>query len=305
MDLKPEYRDKSAVQKPYDMSPLKRKYYDELIKELEAHGIVEDSQPARYVSPAFIVIQKGRPRLIIDFRKINSMIQQDYYPLPWQNEIFSALKDCLYISTLDFKKMFYQLPIDERYRDLTTFITKHDGAKRLTRSMMGFLNSPAHCQRVIDRLIRRYRWESIIVYIDDVVIFSKSWEHHLSRIAWFLSEIHRVGLTLDPTKCFFGFNSVNLLGHVVGRFGLCTQESKTRAMRDLRVPTTVKELMQVLGFFGYYRNFIRCFAQIAVPLTNLLQDSRKNVSNHDRISRTLNWGKPQQEAFDLLKRKTQ
>lgn len=304
MPLKHEFKDTSAVQKPYDMSPLKRKYYDELIRELEKQGVVEDSQASRYVSPAFIVIQKGRPRLIIDFRRINSMIQQDFYPLPRQSEIFSALKGSIYISTLDFKKMFYQLPIEEQYRDLTTFITKHDGAKRLTRSMMGFLNSPAHCQRIIDRIIKPYRWESIIVYIDDVVIFSKTWEEHLARIDWFLNELQKVNLTLDPTKCFFGFNSVNLLGHVVSRFGLCTQSSKLDAMKKLQTPRTRKQLMHILGFFGYYRTFIRGFAQISAPLTDLLTiEKTANGTKHEQMSKPIQWGEAQQRAFDLLKEK--
>lgn len=284
MPLKEKFKDASSIQKPYDMSPAKRKHYDDIIRELERQGIVEDSTASKYCSPALIVVQKNRPRFVIDFRKINDMCQQDHYPLPRQTDIFSQVEGAEYISLLDLKKAFYQLPIEEKYRDLTTFITKHGGAKRLTRSTMGYLNSPSHCQRIIDRLIRPYRWKSIIVYMDDILIYSKSWAEHLVHLNWLLSEIQRVGLTLDPEKAYLGFRSINLLGHVVGKYGLGTQSRKIEAMTKLKRPSTVRELMSMLNFFGYYRQFIRSFAQIAAPLTSLLENKSPKPANRHKIN---------------------
>lgn len=301
MPLKNQYKDASAVQKPYDMSPEKRKHYDKIMAELERQGIVEDSHASRYCSPALIVVRNGRPRLVIDFRKINSMCQQDYYPLPRQTDIFAKLNSARYITLFDLKKAFYQLPIDMDFRDLTTFITKHGGAKRLTRSMMGYLNSPSHCQRIIDRLIAPYRWESIMVYMDDIVIFSRSWEEHLVHVEWLLSQLQKVGLTLDPDKAYIGYQSINLLGHTVGRFGLATQHDKVKAMSNMRKPNTVRELMKILGFFGYYRNFIRSFAQIATPLTDLIRKGNKRTAKDEHLDSKLDWNESHNKAFQELK----
>lgn len=308
MPLKDKYKDATAVQRPYEMSPMKRKFYDDIIQELERQGIVEDSKASKYCSPALIVVQKNRPRFVIDFRRINQMCQQDHYPLPRQKDIFAELEGAEYISLLDLKKAFYQLPIEEQYRDLTTFITKHGGAKRLTRSTMGYLNSPSHCQRIIDRIIRPYRWKSIIVYMDDILIYSKTWSQHLFHVDWLLRELHKVGLTLDPEKAYLGFRSINLLGHVVGKYGLGTQAKKIEAMTKLKRPTTVRELMSVLNFFGYYRQFIRSFAQIAAPLTALLQnksDTRgpAKVRAALHLSSSIPWEQKHEDAFQSLKDK--
>ena len=268
------------------MSLPKRQAFDKIMRELEAQGIVEDSHASKYCSPALIVIQKGKPRFVVDLRKINSMTQQDTYPLPRQKDIFPRLQKAEFLSLFDLKKAFFQFPIAEEDRDLTTFVTKHAGAKRLTRSLMGYVNSPAHCQRIIDKIIKPYRWTAIVVYIDDAIVFSQSWDEHVRHIAWLMTELHKVGLTLDPGKAFIGFKSISLLGHLVNKFGLAMQPAKVEAMMKLERPRTVRQAMQILGFFGYYREFVRNYAQIVKPITDLLSQKPDNVNSGQKSSST-------------------
>lgn len=313
MPFKPEFRDATSIQPPYPMSHEKTLIYDKFIKELEDQGVVEDAEIDRYCSPALIVIQKGRPRLVIDYRKINSMCEKDVYPLPRQDEIFPRLQDCEYITLLDFKKAFYQFGLHADDMTKTTFSTRHGGAKRLTRSIMGYLNSPAFCQRVMDRLIKRYRWSSVLIYIDDLVIFTRTWDEHLLRLSWVLGEISKIGLTLDPDKAYIGFKSIDLLGHVVNHFGLATQEKKIHAMMNLPIPKNLHDLRSMLGYFGYYRKFIENYAQIVEPLSRLLEicrpkkvpkETRQAAVSKDsfkRISIESVWGEEQKQAFELVK----
>ena len=288
------------------MSKTKHEAYLKLMSELESQGIVEDAPEGStpYVSPALIVMQNGKPRFVIDFRRINEMTEPDSYPLPRQTDIFRHVQDALVLSLFDFCKMFYQLPIDLQDRYKTTFTTRYGDLKRLTRSIMGYLNSPSHCQRILDRIIRPYKWKSIIIYIDDVIIFSPTWEQHLKDIEWFLNKIQKVGLTLDSSKSYVGFESVTLLGHVVNRFGLATLPQKIRAMVDLPPPTNIQELRSILGFFNYYRNFIENFAQIVEPLSKQLKGLPTNngAQSKAQISKMrVVWSKEQEIAFKRIK----
>lgn len=135
----------------------------------------------------------------------------------------------------------------------------------------------------MDRLIQKYKWTSIVIYIDDLVVFSRTWEDHLEKIDWVLTEIGKIGLTLDPAKAYVGFKSIELLGHVVNKFGLATQEKKIKAMMDLPIPKSLHDVRSFLGFFGYYRQFIENYAQIIDPIASLLEQlGPKNITKRDR-----------------------
>lgn len=212
-----------------------------------------------------------------------------------------------YVSMFDIKKAFYQLPIRAEDGHKTTFSTPHGGSKRLTRSLMGHLNSPSHCQRILDRLLSEFRWKFVIVYIDDIIVFSPSFEDHCQHIRWVLSQIHRAGLTLDKTKAYVGFESIRMLGHVVSNLGLATQEDKVAAMLDLPRPKTYHDLQQCLGFFDYYREFVESYAMIAKRLQDLLVDpapvpGESNTAKQRRLSKVqLLWAGEHDEGFSKLK----
>ena len=146
------------------------------------------------------------------------------------------------------------------------------------------------------------------MYVDDIIIFSSSWEEHLKHLEWVLRQLHDAGLTLDPLKAFIGYSEINMLGHKVSHMGLKTQDEKIESMMSLPVPQTYHDLHATLGFFGYYRQFIESFSMIVKPLQGLLIDVDKPKTPEQprdkqrRLMNTpLNWTPECQSAFNKVK----
>lgn len=184
---------------------------------------------------------------------------------------------------------------------------------------MGFVNSPAFFQRKMDQLFSRYRWQSAIPYMDDLIIWSSSIEEHLQHIENALSIFASHNLTLAPEKGHVAYTQIEVLGHKVGRLGLATVSEKIDAMRRLPLPRTVGELESSLSLFGYYRQFIPSFSQIAYPLHQLRAKAREGSSivfkdaqpqegqvhwnQHSRKSLDALWTADCTEAYEHLKRR--
>lgn len=185
-----------------------------------------------WASHVFKVVQHGKPRLLIDFQKVNDVVEREMYPLPRQDDIFAAVAGARYITTFDVQKGFYQIPLSEESKKYTAFAS-HRGLEELTVSVMGFKNLPSFFQRKMDQLLSRWRWQSVVAYIDDLIIWSNTPEQHAIDIANVLGALDRVNLTLNPSKAHVGYYETSVLGHKVGRLGLGTTKEKTDAMRNL------------------------------------------------------------------------
>ena len=230
-----------------------------MLDELARHGRIEPSMSS-WASPIFVV---SGDRMVIDFRKVNDLIDRDSYPLPRADEFLDAVRGAKVVSTFDLKKGFYQIPIDPASRQYTAFIS-HRGLEQLTVAAMGYKNSPPFFQRKMDEILRP--WSNAQAYMDDLVVFSPDFESHVKTLREVLTAIEAKGLTLSPKKAHVGYSSVSLLGHRVGIAGLSTDDEKVDGMINMPIPRTVKALSGVIGLFGYYRHFIPNFAQIAQPL---------------------------------------
>ena len=264
MDIRVKDGAKPIASQPYRLSPRARRDMDNILDEMREKGRSEPST-SPWAAPAFIVYNHEKPRLVIDFRKVNNLVERDMYPIPRQNEIFDAVNGAQYISVLDLTKGFFQIPLDPKAREKTAFVL-HRGLEQLTVSVMGFLNSPAFFQRKMDEILAPYRWNSVVAYLDDLIIWSSSIEDHALHLEQVLEAFHGRNLTLSASKAHIAYFDVKALGHKVGRLGLGTLEDKVEAMRRLPVPQNLKELEVALNTFGYYRQFVPGFAQIAKPL---------------------------------------
>ena len=240
-------------QQPYRTSPRKRKMIHEAIKKLGELDVIEPATAdnAQIASPVVIVIQKGKPRFCVDFREINSKTKPDRYALPRQDSIFRTLAGAIYFTLLDTNKGYHQFGITKRAKVLTAFVTE-DGIWVYKRLPFRLKNTPAHFQRTIDTILGQYRWDFAMAYIDDIIIFSKTFAEHLLHVELVLDALQQAGLTLKETKCHFCYESLELLGHHVSRLGLATMEEKVRAITELPFPKTIKKAMEVLGMFNYY-----------------------------------------------------
>ncbi|RMZ86659.1 hypothetical protein DV736_g6115, partial [Chaetothyriales sp. CBS 134916] len=258
-------------QAPYNLSLRDQKAFDEITDPLRRQGRVKRvplGQPSPVASPAFVVRRNGngKPRVVVDLRKVNSAMFPDAYPLPKQDTILQALGGGTVFSSLDMVKSFFQQPIAEEDQWKTAFVTPHRGHEMLTVATMGLINSPGFFQHRMELLLQEYLWKFVLVYIDDVIIFSRNLSDHIKDVSMVLDTMEQAGVTLSLSKCYFGYPSINALGHQVNRLGLATTEDKVKAIRQMSFPDSLKQLEYVIGFFGYYRKFVSFFAAIVEPL---------------------------------------
>jgi RNase H-like domain found in reverse transcriptase/Reverse transcriptase (RNA-dependent DNA polymerase)/Integrase zinc binding domain/Chromo (CHRromatin Organisation MOdifier) domain len=271
-----KFRDEKDVlglkSNPYGLSRRDRQEADKILDPLVEDGCVEPvplGQPSAAASPAFIVWNKGKPRLVIDLRKVNTKLYPDAYPLPKQDEVLGALGGSGIFSSLDMQKSFFQQGIRAQDRWKTAFVTPHRGHEQLAVAPMGLAVTPGFFQHRMEDLLKMFLWKFVLVYIDDIIIFSRTPEEHLRHVDEVLTRLESSGVSLSVKKCHFGYPSIKLLGHHVSRLGYTTEEEKVEAIRQKAFPTKLKGLETGIGFFGYYRKFVENFASIVEPILRL------------------------------------
>lgn len=188
----------------------------------------------------------------------------DAYPVPSQAEILALLKGATHITTIDASSFFYQWWVNRDHRHGLT-VASHRGQGSFNVPVMGYRNSPAYVQRMIDRILRPFR-HFCRAYVDDIVIFSKSLEEHLSQLNQVFQALTDMNIHLSPKKSFLGYPSVHLLGQKVDALGLATAEEKLAAIANLSFPGTLAQLEKHLGLTGYLRQYIARYAAIVKPL---------------------------------------
>lgn len=234
---------------PYRESPRTSKLISKSMQVLKDLDIIEKGY-GPIASPVVMVLQNGKYRFCVDFRGVNRLTPMDRYPIPRPDAVFAALSGAQYFSTMDANKGYHQFALSPESRWLSAFATEREGQWQYKRVPFGLQNAPAFFQRSIDSLLSRWRWQFVLAYIDDVVVWSPSWDAHIDHLSKVLAAFQRVNLTLDERKCNFGFSYVDLLGLRVSRLGLRTLEQKTEAIHALPFPSNVKQLRQVLGQFS-------------------------------------------------------
>lgn len=259
-------------QAPFGLSQRDRKAFDEIMDPLRDLGIVKPvplGKPCPAASPAFVVWSKGKPRVVVDLRKVNAQLYPDAYPLPRQDDVLSAMGGSVVFSSLDMTKSFFQQRILEQDQWKTAFVTPHRGQEYMTVSSMGLANTPGFFQHRMEDLLSRFLWNFTLVYIDDVIIYSRSLSEHLQHLDSVLGTLEQSGVTLSASKCHFAYPDIKLLGHHVSRLGISTAQDKVEAIREMKFPTTLSGLEVGIGFFGYYRSYVPHFAAIVDPLHRL------------------------------------
>lgn len=260
--------------------------WGELQKMLDAGIIVPVT--SEWSSPVIIVSKKdGTPRFCVDYRVLNKLMKGDRWPLPKIQEIFDDLLGSCFFTSLDLFSGYWQIRLSKGCRDKTTFVCRF-GTFRFEVMPFGLMNAPATFQRLMDRILEELPF--VRVYMDDVIIFSKTLEEHLDHVRLVLERIAKHKLKIKVSKCSFAQDEVSLLGHIVGKDGVRTDPKKLEAIQKLEVPKTVTQIRSFLGMAGYYRRFIYGYADIAAPLH---EATSKNV----RYS----WDERKQQAFEKLK----
>lgn len=289
---------------PYQMTATK--FVNSEVETMLRDGIIRKSS-SPYNNPIWVVNKKGvdemgnpKLRLVIDFRKLNAKTVSDKYPIPDTSVILSNLGKSKYYSTLDLKSGFHQILLSEKDRKKTAF-SVNNGKYEYCRMPFGLKNAPSIFQRAIDDVLRDDIGVRCHVYIDDVIIFSSDIQSHLKDIEIVIKKLRDANMRISLGKCNFFKTQLEFLGFVVSENGLKTADSKVSAILNFKEPTTIKGLRSFLGLSGYYRRFIRDYAKIAKPLTQLLRGENSNVSAKKSEKKKITLLKDAQDAFNKLK----
>ncbi|KAI3351186.1 hypothetical protein L3Q82_005611 [Scortum barcoo] len=284
--------DDVPVTQPYRrIPPTQYSEVREHIGKLLKKGIIQESSSA-YASPIVLVRKTdGSLRLCVDYRKLNAKTRRDAFPLPRIDESFDALRGAKFFSTIDLASGYHQVAMHERDRAKTAFTTPF-GLFEYVRMPFGVCNGPATFQRLMQATMSDLIFQILLVYLDDILVFSETFEQHLERLETVFKRLAETGLKIKLQKCAFLQQSVKFLGHQVSAEGVGTDPSKISAVKDWRVPTTAKELQSFLGFCSYYRRFICGFSQIAGPLHDLWPPSSINGRSSEPPGLFLEPGRP-------------
>ena len=274
--------------RPYPLSKQKMEDLDKQVELWLQQGVIEPSK-SPWGFPVVIVYRNDKPRICVDYRQANTRIERDEFPLPRQDQVLQALQGAQWLSTLDALSGFNQMRIKTEDQPITAFRTPK-GLYHFKKLPFGIHNGPAEFQRAMNDIMAQFLWIFIIVYIDDLIVYSKTFEDHVDHLTQILQAVIESGMTLAPKKCFFGFQSLALLGQKVSRLGLTTQKEKVEAIDKLAPPKNIKTLQSFLGMMVYYASYIPYYAWIVNPLFKLLHKDQK-----------WEWSEKHKEAWELSK----
>jgi transposase InsO family protein len=274
---------------PYRLPFHLRQLHREELDGLLASSVIEESD-SPWAAPCVYVPKKdGTWRLCMDFRKLNEVVKPCVYPLPRIEDIFDTLEGNKYFTAIDLAKGFWQLVLDEESRPKAAFTTIY-GQFQYRRLPFGLSTSPGAFQKVMNSVLAGLNWIQCLVYLDDILVFSATFDAHLAALEKVFQRLRRADLKIKPKKCEWARTELHYLGHVINTKGKQPDPEKVRALAEIKAPQCVKDIECFLGKVGYYQKFIPEYSDKASPLNKL---KRKNVEWH--------WGDKQQEAFEYLR----
>lgn len=277
-------------QRPYRLPLAKREAAEKEIETMASRGIIEPSSSA-WCSPVVMVKKTDESiRFCCDFRKLNSITLNDCQPLPRIDDTLDALSGNKWFSTLDMRSGYWQCDLEESDREKTAFAIPGSGLWQFKVLCFGLSGAPATFERLVERIFSGLTWKICLVYLDDIIVYSKDFEEHLRNLREVCDRLRQSNLKLHPGKCVLTRSEVTFLGHRVTQDGIRTDEAKISAVRDWPVPKNVKDTRSFIGFCSYYRRFVKDFAIVAKPLHKLTEKGSK-----------FNWSVDCQEAFTKLK----
>lgn len=286
-----------------DSQPLKQRHHnmspymlDHLNKELDKMlelGVVSKSC-SPWASPVLLVKKaSGELRFCFDGRKLNSVTKKDAYPLPHVDHILNKLSGARYLSSIDLKSAFWQIPLEESSKEKTAFVIPSRGLYNFNVMPFGLSNAAQTQQRLMETVLGYQLEPYCFVYLDDVIIATPTFEKHVEVLEEVFSRLKTANLTINLNKCEFCRPSLKYLGFLIDRQGLRTDPEKIAAMINFQRPTTVTELKRFVGIVGWYRRFIPSYSSLTSPLTSLIKGKRK--------SQKISWDDKAEDAFRKIK----
>ncbi|KAJ9542729.1 hypothetical protein OSB04_029235 [Centaurea solstitialis] len=275
----------------YRLAPPEMQELSNQLEELLAKGFIRPSSSPWGAPILFVKKKDGSLRMCIVYRELNKLTVKNRYPLPRIDDLFDQLQGAAWFSKIDLRSGYHQLKVREEDVHKTAFRTRY-GHYEFVVMPFGLTNAPAAFMDLMNRVCRPLLDRSVIVFIDDILIYSKTKEDHVEHLREVLEILRKEQLYAKFSKCDFWLQEVQFLGHLVHREGIKVDPAKVEAVMKWETPKSPSKIRSFLGLAGYYRRFIQDFSKVAVPSTKL---TRKNVS--------FVWGEEQQSAFETLRQK--
>ena len=241
------------------------------VKSMLDAGVIRESDSPYSSNIVLIRKSDGSLRFCVDWRRLNNKTRKDAFMLPRFDDTIDVLHSAKWFSKLDLHSAYWQVEVEEEDKHKTAFSVGPLGFYEWNRMGFGLTNSPAKFQRLMERCMGDMHLQECLIFLDDILIFSSTFEEHLERMESVFKRLDQHNLKLKPSKCEFFKKSVTYLGHLISDQGISTDPKKVQAVKEWPVPHNVKTLRQWLGFTSYYRKFIEGYAQIVQPLNSLLE----------------------------------
>src|SRR5881394_1003592 len=259
--------------RPYPMSPDQTKQLREFLEQELQDGKIRCSK-SEIAAPCFYIKkQDGSLRLVTDYRKINDITISDQFPIPLPEDLIEQLREAKVFTKLDLRWGYNNVRIKEGDEWKTAFRTK-DGLFEYVVMPFGLKNAPGVFQRFMNELLAEFRGIFVIVYLDDILIFSKDNERHTEHVRAVLKKLWENHLFVRPKKCRFRVTTVDYVGLIIDPTGISMEKGKVKDVLEWPKPKTIKQIQAFLGFCNFYRRFIPDFSKIARPLHDLTQRGR-------------------------------
>ncbi|WVZ93726.1 hypothetical protein U9M48_039683 [Paspalum notatum var. saurae] len=267
------------AKRQYRVAPKEQELIKENIDELLGKGFIRPSSSPWAFPVSFVDKKDGSRRMCVDYRALNDVTIKNKYPLPWIDDLFDQLQGACVFSKIDLRSGYHQMKIRPSDIPKTAFITRF-GLYEYTVMSFGLTNAPAYFMNLMNKVFIEYLDKFVVVFIDDILIYSKMEEEHEEHLRLVLQKLRDHKLYAKLSKCEFWLDQVPFLGHIVSKGGIMVDPSKISGVMDWKVPKLI------------LRRFIESFSGIAKPMTSLLE---KGVP--------FNWTKERQAAFDELRKR--
>ena len=284
-----------------DALPIRKRFYrqsppvlEEMNKQIDKmlqNDIIEESESEWAAPLAMCKKKSGELRFCCDFRALNKVTRPKFFPLPRMEDVLDSLgrSQAQIFSTLDLLSGYWQCQLDPATAHKSAFVTP-SGVYQWKRLPFGLAAAPSSFQHLLTQVLHHLNYQIALVYVDDILVFSKTFEDHLKHLQLVFDRLRAANLTLKPSKCLFARKEVIYLGHKVSKQGVEVDRSKIETVESFPVPKNEKQVRSFLGLCNYYRKFVKGYGHIAGPLHNLTKESVP-----------FEWTEACQKAFDKLK----
>jgi hypothetical protein len=276
---------------PYRSNPEETKELQRQVGELLEKGYVRESMSPCAVPVLLVPKKDGTWRMCVDCRAINNITVKYRHPIPRLDDMLDELHGSYVFTKIDLKSGYHQIRMKEGDEWKTAFKTKY-GLYEWFVMPFSLTNAPSTFMRLMNHVLRAFIGRFVVVYFDDILIYSKNLEEHVMHLKSVLEILRKEKLFANLKKCTFCTDKLVFLGFVVSKRGIEVDEEKVKAIQEWPTPTTISQVWSFHGLASFYRWFVRDFSSLASPLTEVI---KKNVP--------FKWGKEQEKAFNLIKEK--